>query len=316
MATVELKTDGPLDSTVLLGKMVIDSLTDDVTVIGASFKTIDSNFLTALKSKHTLVMGLIYPSQLIGKQAKLTRDIYGAMDALPNMLLITEGQIKDAKDSLKTLPKYFSISEIRTALHKRDIPTTIDSLNNFIQSLNDKDNFPVLEAKGLTKATVTNYTNIYTSLSTLFQDRVDLEKNRAALVDNNHTVINDYWADIKNVCDKGKRVFKTSNPTKVANYTISKLSAKLNRDLKLNDIHGKITAKDVVINKVFVELIPLESGRRRTAKSKNGGLYEIGGVVPGKYVLSATLKGYKIFSEEMEIKQGEKFNFDIELEGL
>jgi len=314
MSTVELKVNVQLDNAPMIGKMLIDSLTDDVTTIGASFKTIDNNFLTALKGKHAEVTGLIYPSQILGKQAKLTQDINAKMNALPSMLLITEGQIKDAKDSLKTLQKYFGISEIRQAKHKGDISKVIDGLNNLIQSVNDKDNFPVLEAKGLTKANVTEYSNIYTALSTLFQDRVDLEKSRAALVDNNHTIINDYWADIRNVCDKGKRVFKESNPTKVANYTMTKLSAKLNHELKLNNIHGKITVKDVVINKVLVELIPLEAGRRRTATSKNGGLFEIGGVVPGKYALSATLNGYKIFNTEVEIKQGEKLNFDIELE--
>lgn len=314
MATVELKTDVSLDQTLLFGGMVIDSLTEDVKAIGALFKTIDDAFLKALIAKHTQVMELIYPSQIIGKQAKLTKDIYAAMDVLPEMLNITEGQIKDASDSLKTLVKYFGISNIRKAIHNRDISGTIDSLNNFIQSINDKDNYPALELKGLTIDTVTTYTDIHTLLATLFQERVDLEKDRAALVDNNHIVINDYWADIKNVCDKGKRVFKKSNPTKVANYTIAKLMAKLKRDVKLNDIHGKITAKDAVKNKVFVELIPLGSGRRRTAKSKNGGLYEIGGIVPGKYILSATLKDYKIFSAEVEIKQGEKLSFDIELE--
>jgi len=314
MATVKLTVNVPLDNVVIMGKMVIDSLTDDVTVIGVSFKTVDNNYVASLKGKLTTVTGLIYPSQLLGKQVKLTNDINAQIDLLPSLLNITEGQINDAKDKLKTLPKYFGISNIRTAKYKKDIAGIIDGLNSFVQSISDKDNFPVLEAKGLTDAQVATYKGIYTSLTTLFQDRIDVDKSRKELVDNNHTVINDFWAEIRNVCDKGKRVFKVSNPSKVANYTITKLSAKLNHELKLNDIHGKVTANDVAVNKVLIELTPLETGRRRTAKSKNGGLYEIGGIVLGKYALSASLNGYKTYNAEVEIKQGEKFNFVIQLE--
>jgi len=314
MATVELKVNVPLDNVVIMGKMVIDSLTEDVAVFSISFKTIDDTYVTTLNSKLAAVTGLIYPSQLLGKQAKLTNDINAQIDLLPSLLNITEGQINDAKANLKTLPKYFGISKIRNAKYKRDIAGIVDGLNSFIQSISDKDNFPLLEAKGLTTAQVATYKGIHTSLTTLFQDRIDIDKARKELVDNNYTVINDFWAEIRNVCDKGKRVFKSTNPTKVANYTLTKLNAKLNHDLKLNNIHGKVTANDVAVNKVFIELTPLDTGRRRTAKSKNGGLYEIGGIVPGKYALSASLNGFKLYNTEVEIKQGEKLNFDIQLE--
>lgn len=314
MATVELKINVPLDNILLIGKMVIDSLTDDVAIIGDKFTAINPDFLKTLNTKHANVNSLLYPAQLIGKHVKLTQDLYDQLDLLPGALLLTEGHIADAKKALSTFPRYFGISQIREARRRKDYAGLVTGLDKLIQFITDSAYQPLLELQGLKAADINKYKSIYASVTTLFQSRVDNEKQQAALVDNNYTVINDYWADIKNVCDKGKRVFKTSNPTKLADYTMAKLKAKLNRNLELNNIHGLVTLDGKPVNKAQIELLPLEAGPRRTDKSKNGGIYGIGGVVPGKYALTVIADGCKTHNEEVTIKQGQKLELNIQLQ--
>jgi hypothetical protein len=313
MSTTPLTITVKIEEVTPIGKFIIDAFERDLVPINNKYKKYDSDLLKKIQADHVAVNQLINPQLLTGKIAKLTGDIYTVLNPLQGLLDIIEGYINIAK-GLSVAPEYFGISAIRQANHSGDVEGVADKLKTMLQVVGD--NNAALTAEGLTPADITALQNIQTTIVNTKAARGLLESEKQSLVDNNHVAINDFWASLVDICDKGKRVFKTADPVKLPDYTMTSLKQKVSKTLQLNGVKGKVQSKGKVVAKATVELLPLAAGRRRTHKTKTDGLYEIGSVTSGPYLVTISTKNYKTFSQNITIENGITLEQDFELVGV
>lgn len=312
MATTPLIITVKIEEVTPIGKFIIDAFERDLAPITAKYTKYNAALLAKLKTDHTAVNQLINPQLITGKIAKLTSDIYTALNPLLGLLDIVEGYI-DIAQGLSVAPSYFGISAVRKAKNNGDIEAIADKLKTLLQVINE--NKAALTAEGLTPADITALQSIQDTIVNTKAARALLEREKQSLIDNNHIAINDFWASLLDICDKAKRVFKSTDPVKLPDYTMTSLKQKVSKTLQLNGIKGKVQSKGKLIASAVVELLPLEAGRRRTHKTKTDGLYEIGSVTAGPYLVNITAKNYQTLTQNITIENGVLLEQDFELVG-
>lgn len=296
-----------------IGTYIIDAFERDLTQINGKYKKYDADYLTQLKADHTAVNELINPLLLTGKIAKLTQDIYQQQSLIPPILDLVEGYINIAKN-LTVAPAYFNISAVRKSNNNNDVEGIVDNLKTLLQVIND--NTTALTAEGLTAADITALQSIQTTISSTKAARGLLEAEKTGLIDDNHIAINDFWASLVDICDKGKRVFKTTAPVKLPDYTMTSIKLKVRKAQQLNGLKGKVQSNGKPVASATIELLPLAAGRRRTNTTKKDGLYQIGGVTAGPYLANITAKNYQPLRLEITIEDGKLLEKDFELVGV
>jgi hypothetical protein len=312
MATTPLIITVKIEEVTPIGKYIIDAFERDLATITAKYTKYDAALLTKLKTDYAVINQLINPQLITGKIAKQTHDIYTALNPLLGLLDIVEGYIRIAK-GLSVAPSYFGVSAIRKAKNNGDIEGIADKLKTLLQVMND--NKAALTAEGLTTADITALQNIQDTIVNTKAARALLEREKQSLIDNNHIAINDFWASLQDICDKAKRVFKSTDPIKLPDYTMTSLKQKVRKTLQLNGLKGKVQSKGKPIASALVELLPLGAGRRRTHRTKADGLYHIGGVTAGPYLVAITAKNYQRFTQNISIEHGELLEKEFELVG-
>lgn len=286
-----------------IAKIILKQFAIDQTEIVKLYPNYNAAYVTTIETKFTKVDALINPSLLIGKISQATQSINTEASALLPQLNIFEGYVNRAKN-LSVEPKYFGISSIRVAINKENIEGVIDGLDTFIKVIADGTNQAKLIAEGMTAQQIAYLSTTKSSLLNKKTDRTLLSNQKENLVKDNYVLINSLWADLTDLCDVGKRVFKNTNPKKVKNYTMNNLIGEVRRQVSLNGFKGIVSSQDVNLNGAFIELLPLEAGRRRTTKSKKGGIFQIPRITPGSYILNVSLKGYEKFSVNVIIENG------------
>jgi len=293
-------------------KIILKQFTLDQSVIVKVYPNYTVAYVTAIEAKFTKVDALINPSLLIGKISQATQSINTEASALLPQLYIFEGYVNRAK-GLSVEPKYFGISSIRVAINKENIEGVIDGLDIFIKAIADGTNQAKLIAEGMTAQQIAYLSTTKSSLLNKKTDRTLLSNQKESLVKDNHVLINSLWADLTDLCDVGKRVFKNTDAIKVKGYTMNNLIGEVRRQVSLNGFKGIVSSEDVNLNGASIELLPLEAGRRRTAKSKKGGIFQIPRITPGSYILNVSLKGYEKFSVNILIENGNFLAQNIQL---
>lgn len=296
-------------------KIILKQFTLDQPAIVKVFPNYNPASVTELEEKFSKVDALINPSLLIGKISQATQSINTEASALLPQLYIFEGYVNRAK-GLSVEPKYFGISSIRVAINKENIEGVIDGLDTFIKAIADGSNQAKLISEGMTTEQIAYLSTTKSSLLNKKTDRVLLSSQKESLVDDNHTLINSLWADLTDICDVGKRVFKNTDAIKVKSYTMSNILGDVRRQVNLNGFKGIVISDDINLNGASIELLPLEAGRRRTTKSKKGGIFQIPRITPGTYILNVSLKGYEKFTINIEIENGKFLVQNIQLVSL
>lgn len=312
MATTPLNISVKIEEVTPIGKMIIGAFERDLAPITAKYTKYNAALLTKIKTDYDTVDQLLNPKLITGKIAKLTQEIYQQKALLPPLLDLVEGYI-DIASNLTVSAAYFGISAIRTSNNTNDVEGVIDNVKTLLQAINE--NKAALTAEGLTPADITALQSIQDTIVNTKAARALLEREKQSLIDNNHIAINDFWASLLDICDKAKRVFKSTDPVKLPDYTMTSLKQKVRKTLQLNGIKGKVQSKGKLIASAVVELLPLEAGRRRTHKTKTDGLYEIGSVTAGPYLVNITAKNYQTLSQNITIENGVLLEQDFELVG-
>jgi hypothetical protein len=295
-----------------IAKLIIKQFTLDQPVIVKVFPNYNPASVAALEAKFTKVDALINPSLLIGKISQATQSINSESEALLPQLFIFEGYLNRAKN-LSVEPKYFGITLIRKAINAENVEGVIDGLDTFIKAIADGTNQAKLIAEGMTAQQIAYLSTTKTSLLNKKTDRILLNSQKESLVKDNYVLINSLWADLTDICDVGKRVFKNTDAIKVKSYTMTNILGEVRRQVNLNGFKGIVSFEDVNLNGASIELLPLEAGRRRTTKSKKGGTFLIPRITPGSYILNVSLKGYEKFSINIEIENGNFLAQNIQL---
>ena len=221
-----------------------------------------------------------------------------------------EGYIKRAS-GLTIAAKDFGISAVRTANNKGDVEGLISALGYLLTNVSN--NMAAISAQGYntTQHTAlttmkTNFTNDNTAQNSKLNDR---NNNVVA----NHTQINAFWALCTDVSDAGKRIYKSTAPNKVDDFSILSLLRRIRQEQKKNKFDGMVFLQGKPLANAKIELIPITVGRRRTTKSNAKGEFVIKSLTEGDYVVNVNAAGQNSQSAEMKIETGKETRIKFEM---
>lgn len=222
--STRLKISCQISQLPTLAGYIINSFTRDQADFLAYSPIYNKTFLSNLQLQADNLQSLLNPKQITAELKTITARIYKNQIALRHPLNLIEGYINRASN-LTMSARDFGISTVRTANNKSNIPMLIHSLNYLIANI--KKNYVPLNAKGLKPALLDNLESLYNQI---IEDNTAQNlkiSERKALVQNNYATMNLFWASLVDICDLGKRLYKTSAPYKLQEYSIRKCISKL-----------------------------------------------------------------------------------------
>lgn len=289
MTTIpKLKIKCRIEEVPAIGGFVINSMTPLADFTGYS-SDYNAAFVTQASTDQLAIEALINPKQLTAELKVITKRIYTNQDNLRPKIDALEGYINRAT-GLTMGKKDFGISAVRTKNNNGDIEGLVSALSFLISNVSVSANLTAIQAKGYTAAQHTALIAIKDSFKSdnIAQNTKINERNNKVI--SNYIKINAFWDKIVDICDVGKRIYKSTAPNRLDDFTMAKLKKRVNQERSNTLFQGVITAGTTPINGAKVEMKPLLTGRRRTAKSKADGTFVISSLEPGDYkvIISAT----------------------------
>ena len=310
MISTELKIRCRIEEVPTIGGFLSSSLNSNLADFTAFSPNYNAAYVTNFNTKLNGVTALINPKQLTAELKVITLRIYTNIGLLRPKIDFLEGYIKRAS-GLTIAAKDFGISAVRTANNKGDVEGLISALGYLLTNVSN--NMASITAQGYntTQHTAlttmkTNFTNDNTAQNTKLNDR---NNNVVA----NHTQINAFWALCTDISDAGKRIYKSTAPNKVDDFSILSLLRRIRQEQKKNKFDGIVSLQGKPLANAKIELIPVTVGRRRTTKSNAKGEFIIKSLTEGDYVVNVSAAGQNSQSSEMKIETGKETMLKFEM---
>jgi hypothetical protein len=293
-----------------IGGMIISSLESLLSDFTAYSPDYTPTYLTNIKGDLTTVEGLINPKQLTAELKIITNRIYSNQATLRLKIDLLEGYINRAT-ALTIDKKDFGISALRTKNNNRDVEGTIAALSFLLTNVSN--NMAALTAKGYTTAQNTALTTIQSQLKSdnIAQNNKINDRNNKVI--SNYGKINAFWAKLTDICDAGKRIYKSSAPNKVDDFTMAVLKRRVNQERTNTKFMGGITSGTTPLKGAKIEMLPLAGGRRRVATSKATGEYLVPSLIEGDYIVNVTASGKTPQTINITIAKGQTTSHDFNL---
>ena len=310
MAPVTLKIKCRIEELPVLGGFLLSSMQGSLADFTAFSPDYNAAFMTAANADLAVVEALINPKQLTAELKVITTRMYSNMNALRSKIDLLEGYINRAT-GLTIGKKDFGISDVRKKNNVGDVEGLVNALTFLLTNV--ANNLVAITAKGYTPAQNTALTTLKNDLKAdnIAQNNKVNERNNKVV--SNYGKLNLFWDKIADIADAGKRIYKSTAPNKVDDFTLAKLKSRMRQERNNTRFEGNITSGGSPLNGAKVELIPLAGGRRRTTKSKANGHYEITSMEAGDYNVTVSATGKAPATDVITIVTGTPLskNFDL-----
>lgn len=294
-----------------IGQYVLDAFNNDKAFFApfTDFKDpFAQNFQLALKD----VEGIIFPITLTNQLALVTSRLYENVLSLRPKIDTLENYVISADKKLTILKEDFGIKEVRSLITKKDVEGLDQALK--ILLLNVADNLLTLKGKGML---ATMPTDLEKLRNDIFADNAlqkSLLKQRADLVTNNMSLLNDVYDNfINKVIVQAKNIFRNKNKEKLPSYTYTKLIASVRHEGAKTEVKGIVRDENgKALPNVKVVFTPVGGGRTKTVKTNKGGEYSATKLSPDDYTVSYTL-GSLSSVQSVSVASAEKKSLDATL---
>jgi len=286
MATTTISIRARIEEVPTLGQFSVDSYNRDILDFqGYKPAKYTAGWLTTINGLIVTVGGIVNPKQLLAELSVITLRLDSNMLLLRPLMNRLEGYVRDAVGL--TIPKNkFGISEVRKAISRGDQEKLNQALTDLLHNITN--NNAALSTAGLPAGDVTAITNLKTSI---FNDNAAQNAKmaeKALLVTSNMGVINQLCDILKSLWADGKSLYKTSNATKLKDYTNSQLINRIRNEELKTKITGVVKGPNGPEYKAKVVAKPTDGGRTKTVYTNKNGEFELKGLKPGANNLSIT----------------------------
>jgi hypothetical protein len=176
---------------------------------------------------------LVSSKEETAKLKVITSRMYSTMDSLSGLVNNLVIYIKMAKTDIPISVADFGIPLLRKAIHKRDAEATLQNLylmNNGIQQYKS-----ALTQQGLSETTINLFASAIVSIHDDNQKQYEILNTRKELVQNNMELFNGLYAQIIEICNVGKAIYKGKDEKKVKDYTFAELIKQVRVVFKRNN---------------------------------------------------------------------------------
>lgn len=310
MAPIVLRIKCRIEELPVLGGFLLSSMQGSLADFTGFSPDYNAGFMTTANADLVAIEALVNPKQITAELKIITSRMYGNMSLLRGKIDLLEGYINRAT-GLTIGKKDFGISEVRTKNNNGDVEGLTTALSFLLTNVTN--NLPALTAKGYTTAQNTALNTLMVGLKNdnVAQNNKINERNNKVIA--NYGKLNAFWDKIVDVSDAGKRIYKSTAPNKVDDYTMANLKKRIRQERNNTRFEGTITSNGLPLSGARIELKPLAGGRRRVGKSKANGGFEITSMEAGDYNLVVSASGKTSVTEEITIVTGTPLNrvFDL-----
>jgi hypothetical protein len=205
----------------VIGGFVLFNLKRDRVDFTTFSPKFNDDYVTNFDAKIKACTELITSKEETTKLKVITNRMYSTMDSLnvaANSLTI---YIKMAKADIPISMADFCIPALRKAIRRRDAEAVLQNIhimNNCIAQYKEP-----LTKQGLSETLINLFTSSGVSIHDDNQKQYEIVTNRKELVQNNMGLFNGLYAQIIELCEIGKTIYKGKDVKKVKDYTFSEL---------------------------------------------------------------------------------------------
>ena len=322
MANQRIDAKCRMEEVPVLGDMALTSAERDQQHIVTLVPDYTPAFFAALRAKQEAIENLVQPGKMTAERKAVTTRLYANLDEVKDKLTLLEIQISRAR-GLTVDAGSFNLAEIRNCIRTRNAEGTLQAMRYTLALIDD--NVDALKLKGFTDAQKDYFG---TKLSQIKDDNTLQSaklSDRRSLTQDNIAMINAYWAEIMEVMNTCKLVYK-GNPAKTKDYTFRSLRQQVRADGKkatpatgtdAPETTGSITA--TAINKTTgdplegVTMLILDTDISDVTDSE-GDAY-LDEVAAGEYTLSFSKPGFaQVLFNHTQVLPGGDTELEAELE--
>jgi hypothetical protein len=214
----------------MIGSLLLLSFKRDI----AEFKLYSPKFSNEYVSGLEAVIGsaneLIEPKSETLAKKLITDQLHAGMDALYISGKNLKGYLDLGYSELKISAAEFGVTALSEACHAKDLEAVVKSLN--LVNININIHKTVLMKQGLTEDAIAAFKASAASLTNLKTQQYGILTNRKNIVQNNLGILNGLYAQITEITNIGKILYKDSNPVKYKEYLFTEIKKQVHMTSK------------------------------------------------------------------------------------
>ena len=187
----------------------------------------DSNYVVVYNEKINVVQELIQPKSETVELKLITEHTYSTLNAMIEPINHVEGYLQLASKTVPISASDFGTVQLRKSIRKHDVENVLMQLRTVNANLAKYKN--ELMAKGLTDTLMAKFAEGATLLADDKKKKFAVISNRAALVQNNQSLLNELYDQMTEICNIGKVLYKLTDKAKLKDYTFTHLMKQVRR---------------------------------------------------------------------------------------
>ena len=178
-------------------------------------------YVTALEARIASVSDIIMPRSETLDRKNITKRLYATMSGLVDPINRVSGYLSMLEDGLTISPADFGLTQLRKDLNTRDAEGAISSLRTVRTNLTKYAD--VLTEQGLTPELSNRFADAAVAIDADNQAQYEILTNRATIVQNNLGLFNELYAQLTEILNVGKILYKATDAVKTKEYTFTNL---------------------------------------------------------------------------------------------
>lgn len=197
----------------------------------------NQTYLDGYKANIAAVQELIAPKTETVEVKLINEHIYSVCEGLIDTINHLEGYIKLAGKNIPMSASDFGLTKLRKSARAHDVESVLPLLLTIDSNITKYHD--LLTAKGLTESLKAKFLEARTALANDKNNRYAIISSRAALVHANMGMLNALNAQMTEICDIGKILYRLTDPAKLKDYTFSQLMKQVRRVNKPEEAKAK-----------------------------------------------------------------------------
>jgi Carboxypeptidase regulatory-like domain len=263
------------------------------------------------------------PTDVLGKQKKVTIDLYNTLDELQEALRLLGELVKWNEASLNTNYADYHFKEARKAIHAKNAERVLEHCEIIIDKV--AEDAVALDAVGYDSTKVAEFVAMVSEVDVLNKEQVAKMNERQYVKADEDILFANMYAYIDKVASVGKAMYTYRDKHKHDDFAISRILGKINHGRKKkvseDESEVEIAVYDVMIGKVVDKLTdePLENavvrilGTETMTDTDSDGEFYIDEIPAGVYSVSFSKKSYGVM-EQHNVEIGTSSMVDLRVE--
>ena len=197
------------------------SLKRDLADFTAFSPKFDESYVTTFEAKTVAVTELLNPKMETAELKIITARLYSSVDGLNGAANNLSTYIKMSGAGVPLSAADFGLTLLRNKINRKDVEGVLQGLR--LVSANIGQYKEALMNQGLTEAFIVELDAAMASIAADNQKQYEIKENRKALVQSNLKILNELYADIAELCEVGKNLYRGKDAQKLAEYTFRDL---------------------------------------------------------------------------------------------